>query len=452
MDKFLEFRNTYESIVYKSYNVIYNEDSIRLEFCFEIPGLEVFNPYIEINNDIIINKDINKDLVNLIAFNIGMVELISYYKICCPKKVIIEAGYLDDYQMNWFKKLFYNGLGEFFYVNGINVSIDELFEFIIKGDSIDVGNITFNGEGNLIPIGGGKDSNVTLELLKNYDNKCFIINPKDVQLECAYAASYDKDSICIVKRILDKKMIDLNSKGYLNGHTPFSSIVSFISYLVAYLSNRRYIVLSNEGSANEPTVLDTNINHQYSKSYEYENDFKEYSFKYFKTNILYFSLLRPIKEIQIAMLFSKYYKYHNIFKSCNVGSKSIPWKWCCNCSKCLFVYIILSPFLSNEEMVNIFGMDLYENKDLLKYLLELIGVAPTKPFECVGTIDEVIYSLNKYIDNNKNSELPYLVKEYNDKYKRDVDIDLSYVSINEHNLNEEYLSILKEEIKKCIEK
>jgi hypothetical protein len=72
---------------------------------------------------------------------------------------------------------------------------------------------------------------------------------------------------------------------------------------MAYLTNRKYIVLSNEGSANEPTVIGTNINHQYSKTYEFECDFYQYTKKYFNIDIKYFSLLRPIKEIQIAYLF-----------------------------------------------------------------------------------------------------------------------------------------------------
>ena len=84
-----------------------------------------------------INNKIDDDLFNLIVFNIGMIELISYYKCVCPKKVVIEAGYLDQEQQAWFKKLFYNGLGEFFYVNNIDVKEDELFDFVIKGEKIE---------------------------------------------------------------------------------------------------------------------------------------------------------------------------------------------------------------------------------------------------------------------------------------------------------------------------
>ena len=67
-------------------------------------------------------------------------------------------------------------------------------------------------------------------------------------------------------------MLQLNSEGYINGHTPFSAIVAFSSVLTAALNGQKYITLSNENSANESTVKDSKVNHQYSKSYEFELD------------------------------------------------------------------------------------------------------------------------------------------------------------------------------------
>ena len=435
-EKFTLFREKYLKIIYKNYQITNEDDSLKIEYLFEIPGLCSFNPYIKILKDNIKNPNINKDLLNAIAFRLGLVELISYYKCVCPKTIEIEAGFIDDYEKKWFKKLFYNGLGEFLYVNNINVSEDELFDFSIKGERIELDNIEYHGIGNLIPIGGGKDSIVSLELLKNYDNKCVTINPTEVDYGCA-----GDTELYPIKRIVDKKIVELNNEGYLNGHTPYSAIVAFISYLVAYLTNRKYIVLSNEGSANEPTVIGTNINHQYSKSYEFEKDFDEYTKKYFKIDINYFSLLRPIKEIQIAYIFSKLKKYHTIFRSCNIGSKSNPWIWCNNCPKCLFVFIILRAFLPLSEMIQIFGKNLLDDKNLETYFLELIGEKETKPFECVGTILEVLYAMNRIIKDDNS----YLSRLYKEKYYKDASIDLSKIYY-ENNVPEEYLNILKEAI------
>lgn len=443
---FNTLREKYPSIIYHSYNIIEEENEYKITYNFEIPGLVEFNPSIIINKKDIKN-DINSKIANKIIFNIGMIELISYFKCTCSKKVIIEAGYLDNNQQAWFKKLFYYGLGEFMYVNKIDVSIDDFFDFEIKAPKEEEFTTNYNGIGNLIPIGGGKDSTVTLELLKDMDNMCFAINPKEPHFECVKVSK--NTNFFTIKRILDKKLLELNEKGFLNGHTPFSSLVAFITYLCAYLSNRKYIVLSNEGSANESTVIGTKINHQYSKTYEFENDFNEYTKKYFNIDIKYFSLLRPLTEYQIGMLFSKYEKYHKIFKSCNVGSKQTPWVWCCNCPKCLFVYCILSPFLYKDKLVNIFGEDLFEKESLLNTFEELIGYKETKPFECVGTIDEVRYSLNRVIEKI-NGDLPYLLKYYKDNYYTKINDCFEIKYNNENNLDPQFEEILKNNLNECI--
>ena len=444
--KFLEFRNTYKEIIYRDYLVDDVDNDLVITYTFEIPGLTIFKPTISFSKDLIKNSFVNENLMNKIIFHMGMIELISYYKCCCPEKVVIEAGYLNDYDMKWFKKLFYNGLGEFLYKNNISISEDELFDFEIKGKEIKLDDIFYQGYGNLIPVGGGKDSVVSLELLKEYkdDNMCFIINPKGAKIECSYVAGYEDDSIVKIKRIIDKNLIDLNSRGFLNGHTPFSSVVAFNAYLMAYLTNKKYIVLSNENSANEATVIGTNVNHQYSKSYEFEKDFYEFSKNNYGIDIKYFSLLRPLKEIQIAMLFSKYTKYHKVFKSCNLGSKGSTWEWCCKCPKCLFVYIMLAAFLNKEEMEEMFGKDLLNDVELEKDFIELIGEGETKPFECVGSISEVVYAINKIISKYEG-ELPYLLNVYKEKYQREENIDLSYLD-DEHNVVSEYLDILKENV------
>ena len=436
-EKFILFREKYSEIIYKKYQILDEEEVLKIVFTFEIPNLTTFEPTLSIQKKDIVNDNINNNLLNSIKFIIVLIELISYYKCICPKKIVIECGYIDEEEQAWFKKLFYNGLGEFLYINNIKVSEEDLFDFVILGEKINLDNITYQGSGNLIPIGGGKDSIVTLELLKEYDNKCFAINPKEVHKNCV-----KDNTLYSIKRTIDKNLLELNKQGYLNGHTPFSAIVAFTSFLVAYLTNRRYIVLSNEGSANEATVPGTNINHQYSKSYEFEKDFYEYTKKYFKIDIEYFSLLRPIKEIQIAYLFTEYKEYHKVFRSCNLGSKETPWIWCCNCPKCLFVYIILEAFMSKEEVIDIFGENMLNNKNLEKDFLELIGESDTKPFECIGEINEVKYALNRIIDKDDS----YLVKLYKDNYYEDINIDLSK-TYYDNNVKEEYLKILKEAIK-----
>jgi len=441
MNKFEELRTKYPDFIYEKYEINENNNNYEITFYFNIPNLTTFEPKLIIEKNNIKNN--NKSFIEYLVFNIGLVELISYVKCTCSKNIKINCGYLDEYQIKWFKKLYYNGLGEFLYRNNINIKEEELFNITTTQEKKEF-NVEYNGQGNLIPVGGGKDSNVTLELLKEEDNTCFIINPKGANIECARISGFETIKI---KRILDKKIIDLNNQGFLNGHTPFSAIVAFTSYLCAYLLNKKYIILSNEDSANQSTVLGTNINHQYSKTYEFENDFNEYTKKYFNIDIKYFSLLRPLTEFQIGMIFSKIEKYHNTFKSCNIGSKGDTWNWCCNCPKCLFVYIILSPFLYKEKLINIFGNDLYEKKELLETFEELLGYKETKPWECVGTFEEVRYAVSLLIKKLENQKLPYLLEHYKNKYPLFLDEKFETKYNNQNNLDEHFEKIIKDAIK-----
>ncbi len=443
MDKYNELRNKYDTFIYDNYEIEELENTTKITYNFIVPSLTQYKPTLEVKK-----FKIDSFTKNLI-FHIGLVELVSYWKATCSKNVIIKAGYINKEQIEFFKKLYFYGLGELFYTNGITPNYDDFINIKceLKEQNIEIPK--YVGNGNLIPIGGGKDSNVTLEIMKSdfEDNLCFIINPKQVTLSCAQTAGYSNEKIVTVKRTIDKNLIELNKQGFINGHTPFSALVAFLSYFNAYITGKKYILLSNESSANESNVDGTKINHQYSKTYEFECDFNEYTKKYFKIDIKYFSLLRPLSEYQIAMLFSNYEKYHEIFKSCNVGSKKEPWHWCCSCPKCLFVYIILSPFLYKEKLIRIFGEDLFEKEDLLDIFIELTGYGKTKPFECVGTYEEVRYAITKTI--SKLDKQPYLLKYYKEHFElENLNKNLENKYNRENNLNPYFENLLKSELKK----
>lgn len=461
--KYDELREKYDTFIYNAYNIDVKNNLLTITFDFEIKGLEKFNPKLIINLDNIKNIDTHIDIedsiIKNLAFNMGMVEVISYLKSTCSKNLIVNCGYLNPEQINWFKKLYINGLGEFFYNNNIETNADDFINITTNENlKCDICQSKKVLNGQLIPVGGGKDSNVTMEVLKSLksENTAFIVGPRGATLDSVKVAGYEKDTI-IVDRIIDNRLLELNKKGFLNGHTPFSAMLAFLTTFIAYISSKKYVVLSNETSANEANVVGTNINHQYSKSLEFEDDFRYYSNKYLKTGVEYFSFLRPLTELQIAGLFSRYKQYHKIFKSCNVGSKKN--EWCCNCSKCLFVYIILSNFLSDDELIDIFGLNLLDKKELEKTFIELIGKGKNKPFDCVGTYDEINFSLSNYLINkkSKNEQLPFLIKKYfeieylNDFNKaqefKNQNYDKLLKSYAKNNLPEKFEVLLKNELK-----
>lgn len=456
MDKtkqFKQYREMYKEFYYNSYLINQDEEAIHIEYEFEIPGLTKFNPKLKILKKNLKLKNIETKYVQNMVFHIGLIELVSYWKSTCSPRVIIKCGYLNEEQIAWWKKLYFYGLGELFFTNNIETNIEEFMQItcLEKENKLEYEEIQEQSKGYIIPIGGGKDSVVTLETLKVDRKKdyCLIINPKPVTLECAKIAGFENENIIEVYRTIDKNLIDLNQKGFINGHTPFSAMLAYVSYFIAYLLSKKYIALSNENSANESNVLGKKINHQYSKSFEFECDFEKYANKYLKAPVKYFSFLRPLNELQIAKIFSRQEKYHLVFKSCNVGSKGKEWKWCCNCAKCLFAYTILSPYLYKEKLVKIFGEDMFENKELLKTFLELTGNGETKPFDCVGTFEEVNFAISKTIENleNKKEQLPYLLKYYKENYNLvDTKNDITKRYNEENNLTKEQNEILRKEV------
>ena len=478
-EQFRELREKYKTFAYERYEKSIEEDQLVVKFYFEIKGLEKFVSkwkfplkltLHEGAEDVKILKRksreelLDDEILDRMIFSLGMVETISYYKITCPKTVEIECGKLSKWQQEWWRKLYRNGLGEFLYINGIEyIEPEELVNFSItdKKSGASYQNMSAADpekqsdtnsplhdystyEGALVPVGGGKDSVVSLEILKGEPIITYTINGNETTRNVIDVCDH-KAGDYVAKRILDKKIIEMNEKGFMNGHIPFSAVVAFSTVITAYLTGRKNITLSNENSANESTVKDSFVNHQYSKSYEFEEDFQNYFNTLTDSDIHYFSLLRPLTELQIAALFSKSEKYHSVFRSCNRGSKQ--GIWCCNCPKCLFVYIILSPFIPEEKLIKIFGEKLLDKESLDLDFRELCGIEENKPFECVGTRREVLACLKYYVDNGGRSMLTDRYAEQLSKIFYDVRTMLDEWN-DENSVPGEYLDLVRKQMKK----
>ena len=411
---FNELRERYGEFVYRDFIINESENLLQITYDFEITGLSEFHPTWEMPKKKGTAFKDNAAFRELV-FYLGMTELVSYWKISCPKVVRVLCGKLGKSETAFFKKTYFSGLGEFFYRNNITTDIESFMNIISGGEpfSKDAAPVS-DSLRTLVPVGGGKDSIVSLKTLEeNKDNtSCFMINPRGATLMSAYTAGYSDEDIIAFKRTLDKNMLELNKQGYLNGHTPFSAIVAFSAVIAAFINDIKYVSLSNEASANESTVMGSDVNHQYSKSFEFERDFHEFINNSTSCGVYYFSLLRPMSELQIAGCFAKYPQFFKVFKSCNVGSKED--RWCGDCAKCLFVSIILCPFLTQEELTGIFNKNMLDMSTLEGTFSQLIGLLEEKPFECVGSVKEVNFALCMGIKNleNRHETLPFLLNKY----------------------------------------
>ncbi|MDO8487591.1 MAG: hypothetical protein Q7S45_04805 [Candidatus Curtissbacteria bacterium] len=408
-------REKYPVFEYSSFSYKKKAKSLVISFLFKIRPDIVFEPVLEIKN-----VDNFENIENFI-FHLGLIEMLSYWKVTCSPLIKIKAGSLNQKQINWWKNLLIKGLGEFFYQNDIDFKEEDFVRIESAGKKLFQYDKVGHKDRYLILNGGGRDSVVSLEFLKELkkQTKILMLNPTQAQLAVTRVSGVDNP--IIVKREIDKRLLDLNQKGYLNGHTPFSAYLSFLSILCSKLFDYKYIISSNERSSNEGNLefKGEKINHQYSKSFEFEKSFRQYAKENLSDDIEYLSLLRPLYEIQISRIFSNYKQYFGAFKSCNRGQKTN--SWCGKCPKCLSIFISLYPFVGEGQAEIIFGKNLYKDTDLVGLLGEISGEGENKPFECVGTFEEILTGL--YLSSKKAGEqlkelplLEFAVSEILPKY------------------------------------
>lgn len=333
--------------------------------------------------------------------NIHLVLGMSYWKLFCPSKIEISQFSLTREQAEFWNTVYTKGLGEFFYKNKIDFR--GLVKFPYKDHTTaPIATMIATKDKSLVPVGGGKDSIVTAEYLKEIGKSfdVFLLNEHSLQTQVVETVG---TTSMMIKRWLNADALKLAGSGQAyRGHIPVTAIYSMIGVLVAVARGHRYLILSNERSANYGNVryLGEEINHQWSKSEEFEAMFFAYVHRYITPSVTPFSLLRPYYEIEVVRRFAQYPQYFSIFSSCNknfaIGGGLKNGKlWCCDCPKCAFVFTMLSAFLPTTTVKNIFGENLLNKPSLVPIYRELLGLETAKPFECVGTPDEMVVALSR---------------------------------------------------------
>lgn len=323
---------------------------------------------------------------------------ISYYKLYCPKKVVLPYALTAD-QAKFWSTVYEKGLGELAHHNHLDPK--KFVHFASKNVRKSCFSLA-RQDRSLLGIGGGKDSIVAGELLKEHGNKFdafYIETQKSSAVVRDVVKTMDVNSV-ILKRSLDPHVFDVHEGAY-NGHIPISAVFAFLGFFAAVLYDYRFVVVANEQSSNFGNLRykGNMINHQWSKSTEFEELFQDYARQYLTPDVRYFSLLRPFYEIRIAEMFARHKKYFKKFTSCNRafrvrGSRTLR-LWCGACAKCVFVFILLSAFVSKKDLFTIFGKNLYEEMALLPMFKDVLGLGKMKPFDCVGTFEEAQVAFKK---------------------------------------------------------
>jgi len=313
-----------------------------------------------------------------------LVAGISYYKAGLAETIDSGESKIDDFLAGFLNELYVQGLGEFAYLNELDLS--GLINFEPSGDQAPAAMDIDLPERALVAMGGGKDSLVCLRMLENagIEVQPACVGGSVLIGETAKAAGLP---LIRIQRHLSPALHDMNSEGAWNGHIPVTAINSAILVCAAILYGYRYVVFANESSANEATLKDArgnDINHQYSKSFAFEKAFGQLLRQRVSGGVEYFSLLRPFSEIAITRRFSEMPEFHAVFSSCNrnfhLDGSHIDGRWCQDCPKCRFAALALAPFLSAAQLQTIQGADLLDQADQLHGFKQLCGLDEDKPF------------------------------------------------------------------------
>lgn len=309
----------------------------------------------------------------------------SYYKTAAPDAVVVD-GELSPAESAFHLRLYDDGLREFAVTNGLPVPRPVTMSSDGEPDrppAVAAGSPTRRRV--IVPVGGGKDSLVAVESLRPFGPRLFAVDPHPLVEELARRAGLE---LLVARRTLSPELERLNRLGARNGHVPITAIVSLIAVLGAVVWDYDTVAMAVERSASEETVTveGVPVNHQYSKSLEFERLLRELVRTSIDPGLLYGSVLRPYSELAIGRAFARLGQYHDAFCSCNAvfrrsggGSDG----WCGDCAKCRFVALVLAPFLSRDSLSTIMGADLLGDPDQVPGFAALMS-AEDKPFECVG--------------------------------------------------------------------
>ena len=331
---------------------------------------------------------------------------VSYYKTAAPPVIDLGSTALTDVERAFLRDFYRQGLGEYAYKNDLDLSdlrieapsaLDHTLAPAAPAAPPSGGRL---GRA-LVPFGGGIDSIVTVEGVRKVaaDVALFVVSrPGDRFAAIERPAEVSGLPVVRAGREIDPQLLRSAELGFRNGHVPVTGVISAIAILAAVLDERDVVVMSNEWSASVPTLeyRGEPVNHQYSKSAAFEAAFRDVLAADPAALPGYFSALRDRTELWVGDKLAALTEYHATFRSCNkafiIDTARRLDHWCGTCDKCCFIDLILAPFMSAEQLRAVFAADggggePLDNAELAPKFEALLG-SGTKPFECVGEVNE----------------------------------------------------------------
>ncbi len=366
-------------------------------------------------------SDAQRQRVDPLLALLHWVAGVSYFKTALPPTILCETGAPPPATAALLEALYSEGLGELAYTNGLDALPRPSFPTAAAPhpgprpapagapapasarEAAPAGASAFASARDrsigrvLVPVGGGKDSAVALEIVRRSGLELALFSIGDA-LPIARTVAAAGLPHLLARRTLDPGLAALNEAGAINGHVPVTAIVSCAALLSAALNGFDAVAMANERSASSGNLdwQGIDINHQFSKGLAAERLLSA-AVAEADPGVRIFSILRPASELGIARAFARMERYHAAFTSCNAIFRIDPVlrasSWCCDCPKCRFVFLALAPFSEPAQLRQIFGRDLLDEHDQFEGFSLLTATGGHKPFECVGEQDESVAAI-----------------------------------------------------------
>jgi hypothetical protein len=321
---------------------------------------------------------------------------VSYFKAALPGAIECESPPPGPAAAPLLEALYSEGLGELAYRNELKELPRPRFpraDVAPSSPSAPVG----EPRRVLVPVGGGKDSAVALEIVRRSGAETALFSVGDAP-PIARTVAVAGLAHLIARRELDPLLFELNAAGAINGHVPVTAIVTCVALLTAQLHGFDAVAMANERSASAGNLRwdGIDVNHQFSKGLAAERLLSAAVAEQGAT-VRQFSVLRPASELAIARAFAGLEEYHGAFTSCNAIFRIDPAlrasSWCRDCPKCRFVFLAMAPFSSPAHLREIFAADLLDQDDQFEGFALLAASGGHKPFECVGEEQESVAAM-----------------------------------------------------------
>ena len=400
----MTYVSPYKEFIFESY--LFDSDTGEAEFNYSFDGELRFTERVAFS----VADEYDRAALDRALFSAFIIAGISYYKAFPARQFLVRARELSEDEASFYSEVYLHGLSQFVYENRLDPTDIAVFAGAAQ---LEQQMDEYKGSGSLVLQSGGKDSLLLIELLSKSRH--------------TGSAWYMQQSLSVpgvveqlgwplrkIQRHIDRDGLGAAKEmGGLNGHVPVTYIVLGYAVIDAILHSEATVLaaIGHEGEEPHAYIGDYPVTHQWSKTWGAEKMFSRHVERYISAGIRVGSPLRGFSELKIAELFVKdaWGRYSRSFSSCNVanyqqGHDNRELTWCGLCPKCANSYLLFAPFVEKEELVEVFGGDLFVEPALIDTFKGLLGVdGIEKPFECVGEIDELRLAYHKALVHGYSS-------------------------------------------------